>query len=115
MSTATIQFAPQDIERPLIVDVAWMPDGDRLLVVQLDSFGPGSGPVHSNWEVPVAGGPARKLNTLRLAKVQGRDLGILGLTVHPGGKLLAFQRHEGIVEQFWAIDNLFQFIKTGGK
>lgn len=115
MSTATIQFFPQDIQRPMIVDVAWMPTGDRLLVVQLESFGAGSGPVHSIWEVPVAGGPARKLNTLRLAKVQGRDLGIGGMTVHPGGKLLAFQRHEGIVEQFWAIDNLAQFIKAGGK
>jgi WD40 repeat protein len=115
MSTATIQFFPQDIQRPMIVDVAWMPTGDRLLVAQLDSFGPASGPVHSMWEVPTAGGPARKLNSLRLAKVQGRDLGIGGVTIHPGGKLIAFQRHEGWVQQFWAIDNLFQFIKAGGK
>jgi hypothetical protein len=115
MSTATIQFFPQDIHRPMIVDIAWMPTGDRLLVVQLESFGAGSGPGHSIWEVPVTGAPPRKLNPLRLTPVKGRDLGFDGLTVHPGGKLLAFQRHEGWVQQFWAIDNLFQFIKAGGK
>jgi hypothetical protein len=115
MSRETIQVSPQDIHRPTFVDVAWMPTGDRLLVAQLDSFGPGSGPVHSIWTVPVDGGPARKLNPLRLARVQGRDYGIGALTIHPGGKLLAFQRHEGVVEQMWAIDNLAQFIKASGR
>jgi WD40-like Beta Propeller Repeat len=111
MSTATVQFFPQDIHRPLMVDVAWMPGGDRLLVVQLE---PGGGSTHTVWEVSVDGGPPRKLNPLRLTPVTGRSLGLGSVTIHPGGKLLAFQRHEGIVEQFWAIDNLAQFIKTGG-
>jgi hypothetical protein len=34
--------------------------------------------------------------------------------MHPDGKQLAFQSHEGTVQQTWAIDNLFQFIKAGG-
>jgi hypothetical protein len=33
--------------------------------------------------------------------------------MHPDGKLIAFQSHEGFVEQTWAIDNLAQFIKAG--
>jgi hypothetical protein len=110
MSTATTQFFPQDIHRPLLADVAWMPGGDRLLVVQLE---PGGGSAHTIWEVPVGGAAPRKLNALRLTPVKGRNLGSGFLTIHPGGKLLAFQRHEGIVEQFWAIDNLAQFIKAG--
>src|SRR5262249_26229952 len=96
---------------PLLWDVAWMPGGDRLLVVQIE---PGKGFSHSIWEVPVDGAAPRKLNSLRLTPVKGQNLGASSLTIHPSGKLLAYQQHEGIVEQFWAIDNLAQFIKAGG-
>ena len=55
-STGTIQFYPQDIHRPLILDVAWMPTGDRLLVVRIERSGAGAGePENSIWEVPLSG------------------------------------------------------------
>src|SRR5262249_23770208 len=89
MSTATTQNFPQDIHRPLLAEVAWIPGGDRLLVVQIE---PGGGLGHTIWEVPVSGAAPRKLNSLRLTPVKGRNwLGAAGLTIHPGGKLLAFQ------------------------
>jgi hypothetical protein len=92
-----------------------MPDGERLLVALLEPKSDGGSPAGSLWEVPVTGAARRKLNPLRVPPVQGRDLGGGGLTVHPGGKLLAFQRHEGFLQQTWAIDNLAQFIKAGAR
>ena len=55
------------------------------------------------------------MGQLRLPKVEGRYLGANSFTMHPDGKQLAFQRHEGFVSQTWALDNLLQFIKAGGK
>jgi hypothetical protein len=34
--------------------------------------------------------------------------------LHPNGSRIAFQRHSGTVSQYWAIDNLAQFIRSGG-
>jgi hypothetical protein len=64
--------------------------------------------------VPLAGAAPRQLGSLPLPKVNGAFLGARSFSMHPDGKLIAFQSHEGFVEQTWAIDNLFQFIKAGG-
>ncbi|MGH9200960.1 MAG: hypothetical protein ACRD2A_06965, partial [Vicinamibacterales bacterium] len=110
---------------PLLEDVAWMPSGDRLLVVRGDEEAL-TKPVDTQtqpmpmqtptwlWEVPLSGAAPRNLGLLPLPKVVGTFLGARSFTVQPGGKLLAFQSHEGFVEQTWAIDNLMQFIKAGG-
>jgi hypothetical protein len=95
-------------------DVAWMPSGDRLLVLLADE--PPSQTRQwriAIWEVPLTGAP-RKIGLLPLPKVQGYFFGVRSFTIHPEGKLIAFQSHEGVVEQSWAIDNFFQFIKAGG-
>jgi hypothetical protein len=66
------------------------------------------------WEVPLTGASPRKLGLVPLPKVNGLFYGATSFTVHPDGKHLAFQSHEGLVQQTWAIDNLAQFIKAGG-
>ena len=104
-------------------DVVWMPAGDRLLVFRADDstsndfLRPNQLPTQFRigiWEVPLTGAPPRQFGYLPLPKVQGAFLGARSFTMHPDGKLIAFQSHEGFVEQTWAIDNLFQFIKAGG-
>jgi hypothetical protein len=109
---------------PLIGEIAWMPDGDRLLVARLGEgeTGPadprlGATNARSGgalWEVTLAGA-ARKLGQLRLPPVSGVYLGVSSFSVHPDGKQLAFQNHEGSITQTWALDNLLQFIKAGGQ
>jgi hypothetical protein len=64
--------------------------------------------------VPLTGAATRQLGLLPVPKVQGPFLGVRSFTMHPDGKLIAFEGSEGLVEQTWAIDNLFQFIKAGG-
>jgi hypothetical protein len=32
---------------------------------------------------------------------------------HPDGSRIAFERHAGMVSQYWAIENLAQFIRSG--
>jgi hypothetical protein len=101
-------------------NVVWMPSGDRLLVFE-DELP--ANPIAANtlptqlsmdiWEVPLTGAVARRLGPLPLPKVKGSFLGVNSFSMHPDGKLIAFQSHEGFVEQTWAIDNLAQFIKAG--
>jgi hypothetical protein len=95
-----------------------MPTGDRLIVARLDE---GFTPSPSSttvpewlWEVPLTGDPPRKIGQVRLPKGPGLYLGVGSFSVHPTGRQLAFQRHEGYVSQTWALDNLLQFIKAGG-
>ena len=105
-------------------DVVWMPGGDRLLVFRgddgdLNAFlrtSPGL-PTQFRigiWEVPLTGDAPRQFGFLPLPKVQGTFL--RGKKLHHASRreALAFQSHEGFVEQTWAMDNLFQFIKAGG-
>jgi hypothetical protein len=105
---------------PLVQNVAWISEGDRLLVAlydQRDSVAnesqPSQWPLYL-WEVPLTGASPRKLGLVPLPKVNGLFYGATSFTVHPDGKHLAFQSHEGLVQQTWAIDNLAQFIKAGG-
>jgi Tol biopolymer transport system component len=100
-------------------NVVWVPTGDRLLVfhVQAGNFSadqlPTQWPIEI-WEVPLTGAASRKLGLLPLPRVTGTFYGVGSFSMHPDGKLVAFQSHEGFLEQTWAIDNLAQFIKAGG-
>jgi hypothetical protein len=100
---------------PLLQDVVWMPGGDRLLVNVFEEgngFGEQAPRPSWLWEVPLTGGAPRKLGPLSLpfTTAGGRN----SFSMHPNGTQLAFQRNDGFVQQTWAIDNLLQFIKSGG-
>ena len=120
MTSGTYQY--QGGRAPLIRDVVWMPSGDRLLVARANEGESVTNRTQrlmlsdllSLWEVPLTGAAPRKLGLLPLPKVELAFPGPTSLTVHPDGKRLAFQSREGFVQQTWAIDNLFQFIKAGG-
>ena len=114
----TPYFGEGGRKTPLLMAIAWMPDGQRLLVVRHDDDVAGRKDQVQYplwvWEVPVKGGAARRIGELPLSKVDGYFAGIGSLTVHPDGTQLAYYSHEGYVEQTWAIDNLAQFIKATG-
>ena len=113
---------PSDIRQPpqIVNNAAWMPDGDRLLITVRDA---GDGynwtqmlqTPFSLWELPLTGAAPRRLGLLPLPKVEGTFYGPMSFSMHPNGKLLAFQSHEGLVQQTWALDNLVPFIKAGNK
>ena len=113
---------PADIRQPpqVVNNAVWMPGGDRLLISVRDA---GEGYNWTQmlqvpfwlWDVPLTGAAPRKLGLLPLPKVEGTYYGPSSFSVHPNGKLLAFENHEGLVQQTWALDNLFQFIKAGGR
>ena len=103
---------------PHMVAVIWKPGGDGLLVVRFDDGPPPANPMQPPplwvWDVPFGGGSPRKLGSLPLPKAEGTFVPPWVFSLHPDGKRLAFQSHEGLVQQTWALDNLFQFIKAGG-
>ena len=108
--------APIDGQVALLRNVAWLADGRRLLVVRFDEeFAGAKGQTQRPlrlWEVPVDGGTARPIGVLPVSKIDGYFAGIFSLTAHPGGRQIAFQSHEGYLEQTWAIDNLAQVIRA---
>jgi hypothetical protein len=107
--SAHMSSAPGDI----LVKVVWMPSGDRLLAVRW-KLPQNRSPQEefSLWEVPLTGAAPRKLGLLPVPRVPD-GIGVGTLSVYPDGKRLAFSVQEGSVQQTWAIDNLFQFIKAG--
>jgi Tol biopolymer transport system component len=104
---------------PLTINsVVWMPDGNRLLLnvrESGDSYDWTRWPQvpFSLWEVPLTGAAPRKIGLLPVPRVEGSFLTPGGFSIHPDGKRLTFVSPEGFVQQTWAIDNLFQFIKAG--
>jgi hypothetical protein len=90
----------------------WMPSGDRILAVRSTRSSTNEMPF-ALWDVPLTGAAPRRLGLLPVPNFRG-GYGVSGMRVQPDGKRLEFQFHEGLVEQTWAIDNLFQFIKAGG-
>jgi Tetratricopeptide repeat/WD40-like Beta Propeller Repeat len=114
---------PAGIRQPpeaVIYNAAWMPSGDRLLIDARDAGESYDWAKQLQvpfwlWDVPLTGAAPRRLGLLPLPKVEGTFYGPVSFSVHPNGKLLAFQTHEGLVRQTWALDNLFQFIKAGSK
>jgi hypothetical protein len=107
-------------QRLTVNSVVWMPDGNRLLLnvresgESYDWRGWPQVPF-SVWEVPLTGAAPRKLGLLPVPKVEGSFFRPGGFSVHPDAKRLTFVSPEGFVQQTWAIDNLFQFIKAGSK
>jgi Tol biopolymer transport system component len=98
--------------------IVWMPDGNRLLLNVRESgasydWTQWPQVPFSLWEVPLMGAAPRRLGFLPFPKVEGSFLTPSGFSVHPDGKRLAYVSPEGFVQQTWAIDNLFQFIKAG--
>jgi hypothetical protein len=45
--------------------------------------------------------------------IDGGFVGTRHYSLHPDGSRIAFERHAGTLSQYWAIDNLAQFIKSG--
>jgi hypothetical protein len=100
-----------------LMDFVWMPSSDRLLVVRADAAVSSTMPLPpaSFWEVPLTSAAPRRLGPMPLLQKAVRGGPPAGsFTVHPDGTALAFHFHEGFVQQTWAIDNLYQFIKAGG-
>ena len=91
----------------------WLPDGNGLLVVR-GNPGMDASPEVTLWRVLLDGSPATAVGRMRLPAYQGGFVGSLNYTLHPNGSRIAFERHAGMVSQYWAIDNLAQFIQSGG-
>jgi Tol biopolymer transport system component len=93
--------------------VMWLPTGNGLLVSRLTS-GDAATPDVTLWRVPLDGSAATAVSRMPLPAYQGAGWLSLHYSLHPDGSRIAFERHAGMVTQYWAIDNLAQFIKTGG-
>jgi hypothetical protein len=114
---------PRDLKRMVnaqIQTAVWMPGGDRLLISVreapdvYDWTRMGYAPF-TLWDVPLTGAAPRRLGPFQLRSFEGTFFGAGNLSVHPDGKHLTYQAHEGTLQQTWVIDNLFQFIKAGNK
>ena len=90
----------------------WLPAGDGLLIVR-GSPSADPSPEVTLWRALLDGSPAAVVGRMRLPAYQGGFLGSLNYALHPSGSGIAFERHAGTVGQYWAIDNLAQFIQSG--
>jgi Tol biopolymer transport system component len=101
---------------PLLQNVAWMPDGKRLLLIRYDDEFAGAKEQIQRplwlWEVAVDGSNPRRIGQLPMSPFSGYFAGVTALSVHPDGRQIAYQAHEGYIEQTWSIDNLAQFIRA---
>ena len=94
--------------------VMWLPTGDALLVSRVSQGDAAAGVSEVTlWRVPLDGTPAASVGGMRLPVYEGGFIGSLHYSLHPDGSRIAFERHAGTVGQFWAIDNLAQFIRSG--
>jgi len=102
-----------------LINVAWMPDGQHLLVVE---YGEDPAEVSSDdevalplelWRVPIDGGAAQMIRGL--PEQLNSEKSVSNMSVHPDGTRLAFDVREGWVTQVWAIENLLQHIHAGGR
>ena len=103
-----------------IQSAVWMPGGDRLLISVREapdvydwtqmSYAP-----FALWEVPLTGAAPHRLGLFQLRSFEGTFFGASNLSVHPDGKRLTYQAHEGALQQTWVIENLLPFIKAGNK
>jgi serine/threonine protein kinase/Tol biopolymer transport system component len=90
----------------------WLPTGDALLVARA-SGGDDTAPEVTLWRVWLDGTAATEAGRMRLPSYPGGVVGSLNYSLRPDGTRIAFERHAGSVSQFWAIDNLAQFIQSG--
>jgi serine/threonine protein kinase/Tol biopolymer transport system component len=95
----------------------WLPDGKGLLVSRVPA-GVDTAPTATSeltlWRVLLDGSAATTVGQMRLPAYEGAGWLSEHYSLHPDGSRLAFERHAGMVSQYWAIDNLAQFIKSGG-
>jgi Tol biopolymer transport system component len=92
--------------------VMWLPTGNALLVPR-KAFDDKT-PDVTLWRVPLDGTAATAVGRMRLPAYERAGWLSLHYSLHPDGSRIAFERHAGMVSQYWAIDNLAQFIKSGG-
>jgi Tol biopolymer transport system component len=90
----------------------WLPTGKELIIVR-GAPSMEAAPEVTLWRTPLDGTPATEVARMRLPAFQGGFVGSLNYTMHPSGSRIAFERHAGMVSQYWAIDNLAQFIQSG--
>jgi Tol biopolymer transport system component len=108
----TVASSPRGYPWSEIQGVMWLPAGNALLVPRR-AFDDKT-PDVTLWRVPLDGSAATAVGRMRLPAYEGAGWLSLHYSLHPDGSRLAFERHAGMVSQYWAIDNLAQFIKSGG-
>jgi dipeptidyl aminopeptidase/acylaminoacyl peptidase len=92
----------------------WLRAGNGLLVSQATGVNAETGVSEVTLSrVLLDGSPAKAMVRMRLPVYDGGFIGSLNYSLHPNGSRIAFERHTGMLAQFWAIDNLAQFIESG--
>ena len=120
MTSSYYEYPGRLIQRwAKLIDVAWMPDGQHLLVVK-SAEDPAEGQSYAVdevpyelWRVPIDGGAAQMIG--RLPEQFKSVRSVRDMSVHPDGTRLAFGVSEGWVMQVWAIENLLQHIHADGR
>ena len=92
---------------------AWLPGGTGLLVAR-GMPSEEAAPEVTLWRALLDGSTATMVGRMRLPAFERGFVGSIHYSLHPDGSRLAFERHAGMLSQYWAIDNLAQFIKSGG-
>ena len=111
LTSSYYEFPDPSVQISKLINVAWMPDGQHLLVVEyaedpdeVQSDAEDEVPLEL-WRVPIDGGAAQMIGRLPEQFKTVRNM-----SVHPDGTRLAFGVGEGWVAQVWAIENLLQHI-----
>ena len=114
LTSSYYEFPDPSVQISKLINVAWMPDGQHLLVVEhaedpdeVQSDAEDEVPLEL-WRVPIDGGAAQMIG--RLPEQFKSVRSVRDMSVHPDGTRLAFGVSEGWVMQVWAIENLLQHI-----
>ncbi len=101
--------------RSEFVGLMWLTAGNELLVCRRTGGkdAADASPEVTFSRVPVDGRPGRQVGQMRLPAYANGFYGSWNYSLHPNGSHIAFERHSGLVNQYWAIDNLMQFIRSG--
>jgi len=100
--------------RALILNIAWMPDGQNLLVARY-AEGAHEPPGRAEyelplelWRAPVDGSAAQMIG--QLPEQFNNSMFVPNMSVHPDGRRVAFDHWVQWISQVWAIENLLQYI-----
>jgi Tol biopolymer transport system component len=107
MTSGYFRSPSQSISPARIGPTVWTASGTDLIAIVRDDD-PAAG--FSLWTVPVDGSGGRRLGPLAAPHFEGSVFGVINATLHPNGRLFAFENHRGIVAQVWAIENLMRVI-----
>jgi Tol biopolymer transport system component len=107
--------SPIPLMRTDLDGVVWLPSGNELLVWRRTAppNETDGTPQVAIWRVPLGGPAPAELARMRLPAYEHGFYGSWNYTLHPNGTRIAFERHAGLVNQYWAIDNLLAFIRSG--